>query len=350
MIPVVAEFVPAAASDEEFVELNALSNRISAERVADDPPVPVAVTKAQLLNLPPDMEARLFTARDSTGGLIGLAQAGIARSGDNDHLAHFDVSVLPEHRRQGVARQLLARVVDFAEGTERRLLVAGTSASIPAGAAFLERIGGQPGMENTVNQLVLADVDRALVAEWIAAGEALPDYDLEWIDGSIPDDRLDEMAGVFELMNDQPFDEIEFNDEHLTPERVKASDEALFAQGVERWIAVARHRPSGALAGFTEVFYRPEIPQRLGQGGTAVDPKHRGHKLGKWLKAAMVERVLRERPNVDVIRTGNANSNAAMLAINHQLGFRAFRAGTMWQLETAAARAYLDGRGNRFDG
>lgn len=343
MTVTIEPFVPARAADEEFVDLNALGNRIRAERVPDDPPVPLSVTKAQMLNLPPELEARFFAARDDAGALVGFAQAGISLTGDNDHLAHFDIEILPERRQQRIGAQLLARAVEFAEANDRRLLVAGSSESIPAGAAFLERIGGRPGMENTTNQLVLADVDRTLVAAWIAAGEALPDYDLEWLDGPIPDDRLDEMAGVFELMNDQPFDEIEFNDEHMTAARVRASDEALFAQGVERWIAVARHRSSGALVGFTEMVYRPEIPQRLGQGGTAVDPKHRGHKLGKWLKAAMVERVLRERPTAAVIRTGNANSNVAMLAINHQLGFRAFRAGTMWQLETATARGYLDG-------
>ena len=43
---------------------------------------------------------------------------------------------------------------------------------------------------------------------------------------------------------------------------------------------------------------------------------------------------LGERPEVEVIRTMNANSNAPMLKINIEMGFKHYRSNTLWQVET----------------
>jgi len=81
----------------------------------------------------------------------------------------------------------------------------------------------------------------------------------------------------------------------------------------------------------------------VGQGWTGVVPAFRGRKIGLWLKAAMLEKILRELPEVRSIRTGNADSNAAMLAINQELGFRPHFATAAWQGETDTVLAYLVG-------
>jgi hypothetical protein len=59
------------------------------------------------------------------------------------------------------------------------------------------------------------------------------------------------------------------------------------------------------------------------------------------MKAVMLERILRERPAVKFIRTGNANVNEHMLAINTQLGFKHAWSNTLWQLPLAEARTSL---------
>ena len=83
---------------------------------------------------------------------------------------------------------------------------------------------------------------------------------------------------------------------------------------------------------------RPEI---LGQGMTAVYPEYRNRGLGRLLKAAMLEKVLRERPQVKLIRTGNADSNAPMLKINTELGFKRYMSQVIWQVETEKVIQYL---------
>ena len=105
-------------------------------------------------------------------------------------------------------------------------------------------------------------------------------------------------------------------------------------RGIERWMMYAREEATGEYAGFTEVFWNGDRPSLLQQGGTGVWARYRNRGLGRWLKAAMLERVLRERPQVRLVRTDNADTNQAMLDINIQLGFKLFMEVTAWQIET----------------
>ena len=73
-------------------------------------------------------------------------------------------------------------------------------------------------------------------------------------------------------------------------------------------------------------------------------PEHRGHALGKWLKATNILRILVEWPEVVDIRTHNADSNDAMLGINNQLGFKPYTVDIHWQISTDDARAYVRDR------
>jgi mycothiol synthase len=51
--------------------------------------------------------------------------------------------------------------------------------------------------------------------------------------------------------------------------------------------------------------------------------------------------VLKERPEVNFVRTGNADSNAAMLKINTELGFQPYMADALWQVEIDRVLEYL---------
>ncbi len=50
----------------------------------------------------------------------------------------------------------------------------------------------------------------------------------------------------------------------------------------------------------------------------------------------MLERIRDDRPEAQRIRTGNARTNAPMLAINDALGFKVVGARTEWQVDLSA--------------
>ena len=106
------------------------------------------------------------------------------------------------------------------------------------------------------------------------------------------------------------------------------------ARRIEQWIAWVRDETTGRLAGYSTVRWNPFEPDRLWQAGTGVLREYRNRGLGRWLKAAMLEKVLRERPSVRVIRTGNADTNGPMLRINYDMGFKPYKAFQVWEVET----------------
>ena len=61
------------------------------------------------------------------------------------------------------------------------------------------------------------------------------------------------------------------------------------------------------------------------QGDTVVVAEHRGHRLGRWLKAVNLLAAMDARPELRFINTFNAESNPWMLSINEAMAFRPFR-------------------------
>jgi hypothetical protein len=55
----------------------------------------------------------------------------------------------------------------------------------------------------------------------------------------------------------------------------------------------------------------------------------------------MLQRATRDWPNARLVRTGNADSNAPMLAINTRLGFKPVWAESIWEVGIVDARRYV---------
>ena len=330
------------APDDLLREVNAFSNRCRAESRPGDPPTPDEQQFAAVRSMPSFAHPSHFLIRDASGAIVASAQVNYDDGEDNQHLLWAGIHVHPDHRRRGYATALLARVCEVAAEGSRTMLMGGTGAAIPAGAAFAERIGATAGYREHTNRLLLAEVHQPMIDEWIAdAATRSAGYSLVSHDGPYGDDLIERVIPVHELMNTAPREDLAMEDWKITRDKMEAWEHQFFSVGNERWSLFAKHDASGAFVGFTEIAMDPSAPRTVQQMGTAVHPEHRGAALGKWLKAAMIRRILDERPDIEDIRTANADSNAAMLAINTELGFAPFRAHTSWQVPVETVRAYL---------
>lgn len=270
--------------------------------------------------------------------VAGAAWALSPVAGDNLHMLQADVFVRSAFRRRGYGRHLARWLVGVMRARERRMVIGGSNASIPGSEAFCMALGGSPSLPFRISELNL-QADAAGVRAWLqqVLAEAplrAPDYELVWIPRPYPDAVQEPLAKLKNAMNAAPRGALSVEDRVYTPASLRDIDALLAVQGETGWTLLARHRPNGAYAGYTEVHYRPSNPALLQQADTAVVPEHRGHGLGRWLKAAMLERLWRELPGLCRVRTGNAESNAAMLAINEAMGFREVRATMAWQFDT----------------
>lgn len=332
----------ATASDADIQALNAFQNVMQGEVFPEDPPVPLELTAAQVRNIPDTFVVNDYWARDPDGSIAATGYANWRRAPDNRHAAFAGITVRPDRRRRGLATTLLGLLVPHVEADGRTLLMGPTLDRVPAGEAFARRLGAERGMEAHTNRLVLDGVDRDLVRKWVVQGPGrAPGYSLVMIDGVYPDDLLEAMANLSEVMNTAPREDLQLEDQRITPEELREWERTMVAQGTERWTLVARHDATGELAGYTQVFWNPGRPLTVSQGDTGVLPEHRGNALGKWLKATMLERICAERPQARDIRTGNADSNAAMLGINHALGFEPYVAAIHWQVPVERVRSCL---------
>jgi GNAT superfamily N-acetyltransferase len=242
--------------------------------------------------------------------------------------------VLPEARRQGIGTELLGRIAEAAALDGRTILGGGTIES-SAGDEFCKALGFETKATERKSRLSIADLDRGMLERWIErAAERGADYELFGFDDRCPDDVLEPYIALYDVTNTAPRDDLDMEDEVMTPERWREQEEKAIAKGDSCWILLARHRETGELAGFTQFFFAPYSEDVAWQGWTAVHPGHRDKGLGRWLKAANAIRLLDERPAVQHVDTWNAFSNAPMLGINIEMGFKLLRGYNDWQAST----------------
>ena len=289
----------------------------------------------------------------------------VAHRETNQHVVDIALDTHPNFRRRGLAKQLLHKVLELADLHKRSLIIGMTTDRIPAGDLVAEHLGASKGTEMHTHQLRLSELEAGLIETWLSvvnkhheSHPSLLPYYYECVEGrknesgyelgcwedEYPESGIEEIATLMEVMNTAPQENLQVEDEKITPDWLREKMTMFRSRDTHVWTLYLRHRASRELVGYTETFWNSEHPAVLWQAATGVVPAHRGHGLGKWLKAAMIQKVQTERPSVVSIRTNNADSNAAMLAINQKLGFRPFSKDTIWQLETKQLRDYLQAK------
>jgi len=329
--------------DELLAQLHAFGGPLHAEATPDDPRPPLESDIASARHMPATQDGRVFVARDADDAIAGVSWCTTESLPGWDHLLRTRIEVLPALRRRGLGSLLLRRSADYAGERGLRVLTGWARENVPSGGAFARRFGAEPAMRSEENRLDLRACDRDLVRRWIADGPVrAPGYRLIFVAGPTPPELAQQAAAVLNIMNTAPREGLDIGDVEITTDVLADYERAAEAAGKTRWAYYAQ-APDGRFVGLTDIQIDPLVPDRVWVGDTAVDPAHRGRGIGKWLKAAITERLLVEQPGIRWVQTYNAGSNDAMLAINRQLGFRTAFADVAWQVPVPRLLAMLAG-------
>lgn len=321
-----------AGTDRELQALHAVEAPIEAERGSNRMPQPLDSYMAFARNLPSQFSDHAWLVETSDDTPIAVGYCWSNAAGD-ERIMECDVLVRRDRRREGIGTRLMALICEETASAGRSLLTWSTFDPVPAGDAFSQSLAAHVARVNRTSELLLSDVDWTMVERWTSAGRARElGYSLELIVGAFPERLRADAATFHHIMQTAPRDGLDAGDVTIDTQFVAELDLALIDSGRSRWSLFVRDA-AGACVGGTEVTFEPDDPSTVFQQNTGIDPSHRGIGLAKWVKAAMLERIRNERPEVRLVRTGNALSNAPMLAVNDALGFRLVSMSTDWQAQ-----------------
>jgi GNAT superfamily N-acetyltransferase len=219
-----------------------------------------------------------------------------------------------------VVAALLDRTLEHAREQGRTRLgvfVAGTL----SGERYAAVRAGKLVFTSVRSVLDLTAVDRGRFAAWSAPSPANEGYELvRWVD-HCPEELADAYVVAMAAMDDAPMEQADW--EHPTHglARLRGQEEHSVRYGVRRHVTAAV-TADGEIGGYTMFTAYPEEPGGLDIWDTGVARAHRGHGLGRRLKADATLWLLREYPDAGYLHTYNNHGNEHMLAINRELGYR----------------------------
>ena len=275
-----------------------------------------------------------WLATGSTGRLAGCYLLELPDR-DNTGAANFTAVTALAARRAGTGRELLRHGAARAAAAGRTVLAGATGENCP-GEAFA-RAAGARHTETEVRSVM--DLAGALPARLAGLREqsavAATGYSLLSWTGPVPASYLGQVASVTSAMADAPRSP-GLEPEVWDGERVRASERRVVEQGLRFYSVAARCEATGELAALTQLSVDPDVPGWGLQEQTVVPRAHRGHRLGLRVKVAMLELLAAKEPQVCQLLTATSSVNAAMMAINEALGYRAVGRALAWELDVAS--------------
>ena len=335
-------FSPKSASPDEWRAFHSYLRQRAAEENPDDPIVDDNVRQRDMqIDWPLFETHRVLALIDSK--IVGSLVMWTRREGTPDYEAHArhitaDAGVKKGARRQGVGAVLLRELAAFMR--ERGFVIATLSARVGVGSAFLASIGAVEKHRTVENRLDLSRVDGTILQAWEAGSDSVEGLTWEIHSGRVPLDRYEALIPQLTVMlNSQPIGDLEIPPFRFNLDQIKAWYADLDARGGDHVMVMLN---AGAeIVAMSEANWVSDYPDRAFQNLTAVAPVWRGRGLAKAVKARLLRAVCERRPSVRLVITSNANVNAAMLAINAQLGFVQHRDIRTFQIARDAIEAAL---------
>lgn len=223
---------------------------------------------------------------------------------------YAQILVHPHARRRGIGTALLAQVV--AAAREHQVPSFFAHHADAGGAAFARAFGAVDDQRDVHSEVRLRDVE--LPEPRVPHGWRL----LSWI-GSAPDELIESYAHARDAINDAPTP----GGAGFTPidvAWVRRMEATTAARGRESRVTVAVNG-DGVVGSFTDLrLSAPPCPVST-TDDTATISEARGLGLAYAVKLESLRRLREDRPDVEVVRTVNAEGNSAMRAVNAKLGF-----------------------------
>ncbi|TMB90404.1 MAG: hypothetical protein E6J18_10955 [Chloroflexi bacterium] len=339
----ISNLVPVAvdtqtASKDFWARYHAYRRIRHAETRPDDPLQPDHLVEQRMKREDPfEFEHRYEISRD--GQMMSYLIAATGRPGSpgydsNKDFMWADASVHPDFRRRGIGRSWIPLIVELMDRHGCTTLTTGSEEE--SGHAFLKWLGAEGKLGGAENRLELSTVDWAMMRRWSEeGGKRSPSTKLEVYDGPLPREMWEDYCPqLTAMLNTMPWEQLDHGDIVVTPAVLAEWFDRMEMQGTVLHTMLTRE-PDGTISGITDMNYAPYKPNMIDQQFTGVRTDARGRGLGKWLKAAMLLHVKEVHPELERVVTGNAHSNAPMLAINTQMGFRQYRAGIEYQITRA---------------
>jgi mycothiol synthase len=223
---------------------------------------------------------------------------------------YVQVLVRPEARRQGIGTALLANVVASARAQGLPSFFAHHFDE--AGAAFARRAGAVDDQRDVHSEVRLHEAD--------LSEPPLPDgwRLLTWA-GAAPEELVESYARARAAIDDAPAP----GDMAMTPidvAWVRRMEETAVARGRVSRVTIAVDA-NGVVGSFTDLRVSPPPSPVSMTDDTATIAEARGLGLAYAVKVESLRRLREQRPDVEVVRTVNAEHNVAMRAVNTKAGF-----------------------------
>jgi|GEM_PF-1405785 len=295
----------------------------------------------------PNFDYQMYLARSDSGKVVGKFQLLLARQGSADydtrrHYAPLLIYVLPEYRRQGIAKQIMCYVVEHYADYDIHFIDGYSDTS--DGKAFAEHIGAKLAFVEEEKRVQYDALDWDMIQQWRDDGQAgNPNTRIYLYDGLYSDDdtelqRFCDLATAIEESMDHG--DTAADPTTITINDVRSSFKREISSGIQP-VYMLTVEADGQLTGLTKMKYFQNDPHHLRQGITGVIVSERGRGLGKWLKAEMLLHARIRFTDIVSISTSNGHVNPPMNAINERLGFQLTHARHFYKIPLPDLKAYL---------
>jgi GNAT superfamily N-acetyltransferase len=324
------EWDPANATDNDLrLWLDAYNTALTAD-LPLDPPWDLASLRGYLSQtMPGERRMGWIVDSDDDGESAILGHASLLMM---DGLAVVEIFVVPEARRKGIGRALLATVArrSLAEGLRTMgVEVAGGTTSVE----FYEALGFRWAYVEMRSLLDLSTMDWTHIEEM--ANGVVTGYHVEYHCDGLPDPLLAAYAEAKEQRRLNQPGELDLRPSSYSPDRLRASITTLRARGLKPHIVLAMHESTGRVAGLTEVVVPAQKPTRADQYDTIVRAEFNGLGLGRALKARMLLELRDAEPQLREVQTWHATENEQLQLVNDELGFKPDREWREYDADTA---------------